>query len=41
MGEIEISGSDAWSLIQKVITNDMKRLTNGATLYTLMYYEHC
>ncbi len=39
MGEIEIRGSGALLLIQKLITNDAAKLVNGRVLYTPMCAE--
>ncbi len=39
MGEILISGKEALDLVQKLITNDASKLTNGDVLYTPMCYE--
>ena len=39
MGEIEVKGSGALSLIQKLITNDALKLTDGRILYSPMCTE--
>jgi len=39
MGEILISGKEALDLVQKLITNDASKLTNGDVLYTPMCYQ--
>ena len=39
MGEILISGKEALDLVQKIITNDASKLTNGDVLYTPMCYQ--
>ena len=36
MGEIEIAGAEAGSLLQRLITNDLERLRDGMALYTPM-----
>lgn len=40
MGEIEIQGPDAKSLIQKLMTNDIDPMQDNQALYTLMCMEH-
>ncbi len=40
MGEIEIRGKDAGSLLQRLVTNDVESLEDGAILYTVMCYEN-
>jgi aminomethyltransferase len=40
MGEIEVKGKDSLAFLQKVMTNDIAKLTNGRAQYTLMCYEH-
>ena len=39
MGEINISGPRAEEFLQHMITNDIKKLTAGRILYTVMCYE--
>ncbi len=39
MGEIEVSGQGANELVQKLSTNDVRRLSNGRVLYTLFCNE--
>lgn len=34
MGEIEIKGADAFSYLQRIITNDLRKIKSGSTLYT-------
>jgi len=34
MGEIETKGTDALSLVQKVIVNDVNRISDNQSLYT-------
>ncbi|QPA30037.1 glycine cleavage system aminomethyltransferase GcvT [Thermaerobacillus caldiproteolyticus] len=40
MGEIEVKGSDSFAFLQKVMTNDVAKLTEGRAQYTLMCYEN-
>lgn len=40
MGEVEIKGKEALSLVQKLITNDASALKQNQVLYTLMCYEN-
>jgi aminomethyltransferase len=40
MGEIEIKGSSAKSLLQKLITNDIDSIKDNQALYTLMCFEN-
>ncbi len=40
MGEIEISGPDAFRFLQMVMTNDISRLIDGQVQYTAMCYEN-
>ncbi len=40
MGEIELQGPDAQKFLQKLLTNDIAPLKNGAILYSLMCYDH-
>ncbi|TDJ50857.1 MAG: glycine cleavage system aminomethyltransferase GcvT, partial [Nitrospina sp.] len=40
MGEIELQGPDAQKFLQKLLTNDIASLKNGAILYSLMCYDH-
>jgi len=39
MGEIEITGKDAFNLIQKLITNDLGKLPKNKAFYTVMCNE--
>ena len=39
MGEFEIHGPGASELVQKLSTNDVRRLTDGRVLYTLFCNE--
>lgn len=39
MGEFEIIGKDAFNFLQKVITNDLRKLEQGKALYTVMCNE--
>ncbi|PAD63519.1 glycine cleavage system protein T [Bacillus siamensis] len=38
MGEVEVSGKDALSFLQKMMTNDVADLNPGSALYTAMCY---
>ncbi|MBR9978601.1 MAG: glycine cleavage system aminomethyltransferase GcvT [Bacteroidetes bacterium] len=40
MGEFEVHGSDAFSFVQKMTTNDVGKLEEGAVQYSTMCYEH-
>jgi ABC-type lipoprotein export system ATPase subunit len=40
IGKIEIKGSDAFSFIQKLVTNDISHLSNNQGLHTLMCYPY-
>lgn len=40
MGEIEISGDDALSVVQRLITNDVERVIDGQCQYTPVCYPH-
>lgn len=40
MGEIEVKGKDSLAYLQKMMTNDVSLLKNGATQYTAMCYEN-
>lgn len=40
MGEVEITGEDALSFLQKLLTNDVSRLSDGQVQYTLMCNEY-
>ena len=39
MGEIEITGNDSFSLIQKLITNDLVKLAKNKAFYSVMCNE--
>ncbi|MBL4951426.1 glycine cleavage system aminomethyltransferase GcvT [Neobacillus sp. YIM B02564] len=39
MGEIEVKGSDSLAYLQKMMTNDISKVNNGAAQYTAMCYE--
>ncbi|AKS38889.1 glycine cleavage system protein T [Anoxybacillus gonensis] len=39
MGEFEVKGKDSLAFLQKVMTNDVAKLTNGRAQYTLMCGE--
>ncbi len=40
IGKIEIKGADAFSFIQKLVTNDISHLSNNEGLHTLMCYPY-
>ncbi|WP_147533941.1 glycine cleavage system aminomethyltransferase GcvT [Bacillus marasmi] len=40
MGEIEVTGHDSLKFLQKMMTNDVSKVTNGAAQYTAMCYEN-
>ncbi|WP_210365907.1 glycine cleavage system aminomethyltransferase GcvT [Bacillus sp. REN3] len=40
MGEIEVKGPDSLSYLQKLLTNDISKLTDGKAIYTAMCYEN-
>nr|WP_269758163.1 glycine cleavage system aminomethyltransferase GcvT [Thalassobacillus sp. C254] len=40
MGEAEVKGKGALSLLQKIATNDVSKLSPGKAQYTLMCYEN-
>ncbi|WP_017755752.1 glycine cleavage system aminomethyltransferase GcvT [Calidifontibacillus oryziterrae] len=40
MGEIEVTGTDSLAFLQKVMTNDIRKVKNGGALYTAMCYEN-
>ncbi|GHH96972.1 glycine cleavage system aminomethyltransferase GcvT [Neobacillus kokaensis] len=39
MGEIEVKGTDSLAYLQKMMTNDISKVKNGAAQYTAMCYE--
>lgn len=39
MGEFEVKGADSLAFLQKMMTNDVAKLTDGRAQYTLMCYE--
>lgn len=39
MGEIEIKGKDAFTFVQKLLTNDISNMKAGQVLYSFMCYE--
>ena len=39
MGEIDVRGDGSKQFLQKILTNDIERMTEGAVLYSLMCYE--
>ncbi|RHW41081.1 glycine cleavage system aminomethyltransferase GcvT [Neobacillus notoginsengisoli] len=40
MGEIEVKGADSLKFLQKMMTNDVSKLRDGAVQYTAMCYEN-
>nr|WP_304218528.1 glycine cleavage system aminomethyltransferase GcvT [Fredinandcohnia onubensis] len=40
MGEIDVKGKDSLAFLQKMMTNDVSLLKDGATQYTAMCYEN-
>ncbi len=40
MGEIDVKGKDSLAYLQKMMTNDVSQLKDGATQYTAMCYEN-
>ncbi|WP_066074117.1 glycine cleavage system aminomethyltransferase GcvT [Neobacillus soli] len=40
MGEVEVKGADSLSYLQKMMTNDISKIKNGAAQYTAMCYEN-
>jgi aminomethyltransferase len=40
MGEFEVRGKDAFDFVQKMTTNDVGNLTEGAVQYSTMCYDH-
>jgi aminomethyltransferase len=40
MGEFELKGFDSLAFLQKMMTNDVSKLKNGAAQYTAMCYEN-
>ncbi|WP_353855260.1 glycine cleavage system aminomethyltransferase GcvT [Bacillus sp. Bos-x628] len=40
MGEVEVKGNDAFHFLQRLLTNDLSKLTDGKALYTAMCYEN-
>ncbi|MBW2980111.1 glycine cleavage system aminomethyltransferase GcvT [Candidatus Woesearchaeota archaeon] len=40
MGEIIIKGNDAFKFVQKLVTNDLNKLTKGKAFYAAMCYEN-
>ncbi len=39
MGEVYVRGPEAFDFVQRLITNDASKLTDGRALYTVMCYE--
>ncbi|MBZ9520910.1 glycine cleavage system aminomethyltransferase GcvT [Bacillus safensis] len=39
MGEVDVKGQDALPFLQRLLTNDVSKLTDGKALYTAMCYE--
>lgn len=40
MGEVEVTGPDSTSFLQKMVTNDVSKLSTGGAQYTAMCYEN-
>lgn len=40
MGEVEVKGTDSLKYLQKMMTNDISKIKNGAAQYTAMCYEN-
>jgi len=40
MGEIDVKGKDSLAYLQKIMTNDVAKLTEGRAQYSLMCYEN-
>jgi aminomethyltransferase len=40
MGEIEVKGPDSLKYLQKMMTNDISKITNGGAQYTAMCYDN-
>ncbi|MEE9259378.1 MAG: glycine cleavage system aminomethyltransferase GcvT [Nitrospinaceae bacterium] len=40
MGEIDIRGEDSKKLLQRLLTNDIEKMSDGSTLYSLMCYDN-
>jgi aminomethyltransferase len=40
MGEVEITGKEAFNYVQNLVTNDISTLYDNQVIYTLMCYEH-
>lgn len=40
MGELEVKGADSFSFLQKMLTNDLSKLTIGSAQYSVMCYEN-
>ncbi|MBI3291620.1 MAG: glycine cleavage system aminomethyltransferase GcvT [Elusimicrobia bacterium] len=40
MGQIEVRGSDALMFLQGLLTNDLSRMADGGSLYTVMCNDH-
>lgn len=40
MGEVEITGKEAFNYVQNLVTNDISTLCDNQVIYTLMCYEH-
>ncbi|USD81403.1 glycine cleavage system aminomethyltransferase GcvT [Bacillus safensis] len=40
MGEVDVKGQDALPFLQRLLTNDVSKLTDGKALYTAMCYEN-
>ena len=40
MGEVEVTGKDAFTFVQNLVTNDVSKLEDNQILYAMMCYEH-
>lgn len=40
MGEVEVTGKDAFAFVQNLVTNDVSKLEDNQILYAMMCYEH-
>ncbi|MDX1440743.1 MAG: glycine cleavage system aminomethyltransferase GcvT, partial [Rubricoccaceae bacterium] len=40
MGEVMVRGSEAFDFVQRLVTNDAAKLSNGKAMYTVMCREH-
>jgi aminomethyltransferase len=40
MGELFVTGENAWAQVQRLVTTDLRRIGDGRVAYTPMCYEH-